>query len=244
MVLSPCLTNEDIWVALTTADALNAKLYVGGRAAEGEDDDFLRRADKNPNSAGMAALTAERTPGSLEDLVRDVETGAINSVVVCGGDHAMPEGWDAARTKLQTLGVLAALNNGLVRSADIALPAATPMMMNGSMVNCEQRVQRLSRGVSLQPNGVVFPHWRILKRMASAAGTPLKWNTEADVFVDIVANVGAFAGLSYDGLGALGLKLGSGGEVDYDADLVAQLVDDCAPEGRASNVSSRAPWQH
>jgi len=244
VVLSPALTNEDNWAAMAMASILGASLYVGGKAPEGEDDDFLRRADKNPNGAGLKALTAGKTVQSLDALVNDIGSGAIHSVVFCGGDHALPEGWGGVRGKLQTLGVLSALNNELAQSADYALPAATPMMMNGTMVNCEQRVQRLRRGVSLQPNGVVFPHWRILKRMASAAGSPLEWKSESEVFDDIVSSVEGFGGLTYDNLGDLGLPLGSQGEIDYDADTVNMLVDSCAPEGRDSNVGSRMPWQH
>ena len=244
IVVSPTLTNEAIWLTLQLADTLGARLFRGGRTLQGEQDTLLRRADRNPNSRGLDALLGERTAPGLERLLGAVSDGQIDAVLVMGAEHAWPEGWQRALRRATTIGVVAAVTSPLTELADVVVPEAMPAMLDGTVVNFEGRVQRLRRAIRLDPPGVVYPAWRIVKHMLGVVGEPVDHDGEASVFATIAAQVAAFAGLDFEALGDYGRMLGSGGEPDVDPDEARLSIDRCAPQWRSRNINSRLPWQH
>ena len=242
-LLHPSLPNEDLWVATRLAAALKARVYVGGRAERGADDALLIRADKNANRRGLTEILAGAKAGTAAELLAETKAGRVDVVVAVGTDHDLPAGWEGSLGGAKVV-ALADMGGALVDRAAVVVPAAAPAMQLGTLVNFEGRVQRLRRAVRLEPAGVVYPHWRILKRIATTTGHPLPFEGEEQVFAEIAAKVPAFAGLSWEGLGDYGLPLGSGGEADLDTKTVQHKVDRCAPEWRSSNVNSRMPWSH
>lgn len=243
-LLHPSLPNEDLWVARKVAASLGARLFIGGRADRGQDDSLLIRADKNANRRGVQELLAGTKAGTLAELLAETKAGRVDALVIVGTDHDLPTGWEAALAPVKTIVALADLAGPLVEKAHLVLPAAQPPMQSGTVVNFEGRVQRLRRAIRLEPAGVVYPHWRILKRIAATAGKPVLFEGEEQVFADLASQVAAFAGLTWDAIGELGLPLGSGGASDLDPVEVQRKVDRCAPEWRSKNVNSRMPWSH
>jgi predicted molibdopterin-dependent oxidoreductase YjgC len=144
--------------------------------------------------------------------------------------------------KCGTVGVLAEVATPLTDRAGILLPSAVPMMKSGTMVNVQGRVQKLRRAMRLDPAGVVYPHWRIVKRIAATAGHPVDFADEAGIFEEIARSIPLFAGLTWDAIGDFGLPFG--GAPDVDPEDALRHVDRCAPEWRSENISSRMPWEH
>ncbi len=244
VVLSPMLPNEDLWVALALAEATGAALFVGGRTARGESDDFLIEADKNANRRGMQALLGDRACGSWGDLLGAAQQGGFDVVLVLGSEHELPDGWREALGRVGTLAVVGALHTELTAAAHLVLPAAMPAMRNGTVVNSAGRVQRLRRALRLDPPGVVFPTWRYLKRALIALGHEAPGDHEKAGFTEIAGKVEEFAGMTWDGLGDYGLLLGSGGKPDVDEMLAREYIDRCSPQWHSQNVNSRMPWEH
>lgn len=244
LVLDASMPNEDVFVALRLARALGSKLYLGGRAANGPQDELLRVADRNANRAGILALVgASSLPGLLE-LQKEAASGAIKTILFVGSEHEGPDKWDKTLGKVGTVGILADIQSDLVDQAHLVMPAAIPSMREGTVVNVAGRVQRIRRALRLDPAGVVFPYWRILKRIASTVGLEAPWNSEQAVFGELATCIQQFTGLTYDNLGELGLPLGSHGQSDVDTAVVERNIDTSAPQYRKSNINSRMPWQH
>ena len=242
-VLNPSLPLEDNWTAVSLANGIGGvRLFMGGATAKGSQDDLLKRADRNANRRGLEELLKGSKVGSFGDLLS--EAGSFDVVVVLGSNHDLPDGWKKALGGVKTLAVLADRSGPLSDAATVVLPAPIPAMQNGTVVNFEGRVQRVRRAIRLEPAGVVFPHWRILKRIARTLGHAIEWSSEEQVFADIAARVEGFKGMTYEAVGDYGLVLGSQGEPDIDPKEAARKIDRVAPQWRSGNVNSRMPWSH
>lgn len=244
MLLHPSLPNEDLWVARKVATSVGARLFIGGRADRGQDDALLIRADKNANRRGLQEILAGAKAGTAAELLAEAKAGRIDVLLVLGTDHDLPTGWEASLAPVKTIVALADLAGPLADKAHLLIPAAQPPMQSGTLVNFEGRVQRLRRAIRLDPAGVVYPHWRILKRIAASAGHPVTFEGEEQIFADLAEQLPGFKGLTLDAVGDLGLPLGSGGASDLDPVDVQRKIDRCAPEWRSKNVNSRMPWSH
>jgi NADH-quinone oxidoreductase subunit G len=244
IVLTPALTVEEAWVAVRLARAVGARLFLGGRTETGDSDALLVRADKNPNRKGVLLVCGDSPPEPLSRFVQAASKGEIAAALVFGAEHAWPDGWEAALGKIRRLGVIGEIHTPLTDRAHLVLPGAPPTMRTGVLVNELGRAQLLRRAVRLDPAGVVYPPWRIAKRMLATLGDPLDFKTEADLFAAVAAAVPAFGGMDHDAIGDYGLPVGEGGEPDLDVEVERQRIDHCAPEWRHGNVSSRLPWQH
>lgn len=243
-VLDASMPNEDAFVALRLARAVGSRLYLGGRAQNGPQDELLRLADRNANRTGISAIAGPSPLPGLAEFQKDVASGAFKTVLFIGGEHEGPDKWAKLLEKVSVIGVLADIRSDLVDIAHIVIPAAVPQMREGTVVNSHGRVQRIRQAIRLEPAGVVFPYWRILKRIATTAGLEATWNSERAIFGEIVASMPQFAEMTYDKLGDLGLPLGSNGLSDVDVDAATRNIDPSAPQYRKTNINSRMPWQH
>ena len=205
-VLTPWLTNEDAFVFAKLLEAggplVGAKVYVGGRGP-GVEDDILRKADKNPNSRGLATILAAK---GIKTQPLSTFTANVQTVVVLGDDHHVGTDILDAIESVPNRIVMGAFKNDLWDLATVFLPTRTHFEKDGSYTNFEGRVQRIRRATTAAATSK-SEGWYGLK-IGQALGLSLDLQTPQAIFRALASEVADFAGLSLDGLGDLGLVVG------------------------------------
>jgi NADH-quinone oxidoreductase subunit G len=210
ILASPRMSNEDLFALQRLAGQLGIRAVdhrVPPRTA-GDEDDFLLRADKNPNRRGaeLIGLTGGET-GAILDGARQ---GRIKLLWIF--QH------DLLDSGLPTSEVTAALAgaemvvfqgpsaNATSAGAHLVLPSAAYVEREGTFTNFQGRVQRFRTVV--EPLGDALADWDLLGRVGRALGgaDPALHATRAEqVFTALAGQVPAFAGLTYRALGDQGL---------------------------------------
>jgi NADH-quinone oxidoreductase subunit G len=177
--------NEDLYALARLAfDHLRVgKAYLAG-LDQGWHDDILVSADKNPNTAGAAAIGAGRL-GNLVDLAADLKSGAVTALLVAG-THGVMVGERAAATmpvnRLEALVVLSSHRDPVVEAAHVALPLADWAEVDGTFTNKLGMVQRIRAGVP--PAGDALPGWDILSHLARKLGATMDFQSAKAVFTE------------------------------------------------------------
>ena len=202
MVLSPRLTSETLYAWKWLADRLRIEAGIQ-RIERGNDDDLLVRADKGANSRGAAWIFGSDASALLERAGR----GEIETLIMLG------DGLDPADTLRLGGDVLAGVKNIIyvgpfvddaAREASLLVPAAAWSEEDGTFVNFEGRIQRVSR--CHLPRGEGRPGWRVVADLATAAGLePPEWSSAADVLASLAGSVDEFGGLTLEHIGLLGV---------------------------------------
>ncbi len=200
---------------------------------EGDQDDFLIREDKAPNSRGMEEVVARSADDGLDlrEIIRGIADKTIKALYVLEDNIvAIPE-IRSVLPNLELLIVHAFEHNETTELADIVLACSTYAEKNGTFINFQSRVQRIRPAVAIleqdraldgfamsrwdkfaSPNDRwgrpikkdARPSWRIISLIGTVLGSKMKYNTSEDVFKEIAEKIPAFKGLSY-------LKIGSRG---------------------------------
>jgi NADH-quinone oxidoreductase subunit G len=203
VLLSPKLTNEDLWLARRLfADTLRVG-HLDFRvppATPGFEDDFLIRADKNPNSRGAAVLGL--APAGEDDgghVLAAAEAGRLAVLWVFGHD-LFDSRWPAAEVqaaleRVPCVVFQGANANATSARAHLVLPSAAWPEREGTYTNFEGRVQRLWTAVD--PLGEARPDWQILAEVARGLGQDWRPARAEHVFRQLAVAVPAFAGMSY-----------------------------------------------
>lgn len=169
--ISAQCTTEEAAAALLLAQELGAKVLLGGKPP-GEADDFLRRADKDPNANGVK-LAAKAFGVQLAD---GAAAGALD------GTHALvafrTDGLAAHAARLERVEVFVALaqnEDAASGLAGVVLPLSSAYEQEGTFVNWYGRLQRLRPAVS-QGRGDAKAAWDWAGRLLRALGKadPLK----------------------------------------------------------------------
>src|SRR5512133_911318 len=190
VLLSPAASLEDLLVAATVAkEALGAReAFVGGRA-DGWQDDFLKRADQNPNRKGLE-LVAQALGLALRpvaDLAAAVAGGKVKAVWAVGAET--PDEVVAAKLEgAEALVVQAVNENHLARHATVLLPATPHSEADGTFVNFEGRAQRFE--MAYFPRGDARPHWALAAELGAALGLSYRFAAARDGFVALGATLG------------------------------------------------------
>jgi predicted molibdopterin-dependent oxidoreductase YjgC len=200
-------------------------------------DDILRTEDITPNSLGaeLAGVVPFKGGLNLDGIIEGIKKGKIKALYVIEDDliNERPE-LEEIFTKLDLLIMHATNLNKTAALADIVFPASTYAEKNGTMVNFQGRVQRLTPAVTttnvdralegmmmsrLDKFGTkfdrwaeknkhdAFSSWKILVMLANAMGNKLKFDMAEDVFEEMTKSIEAFKGLDYDDVGELGVQL-------------------------------------
>jgi NADH-quinone oxidoreductase subunit G len=209
VLLSPVASLEDLLAAATVAkDALGAaEVYAGGRP-DGWQDDFLKRADQNPNRRGLelvaAALGLAVRP--FADLVAAVAAGKVRGVWAVGAET--PDAAAAARLAgLEDLVVQATNDGPLAQDATVLLPAAPHAETDGTFVNFEGRAQRFE--LAYFPDGDVRPHWALAAAIGQALGLGLRFASGREAFAALGPRLGGALGdFRWDSLPSAGKRFG------------------------------------
>jgi NADH-quinone oxidoreductase subunit G len=209
VVLSPVASLEDLLVAATVAkEGLAAReVFVGGRA-DGWQDDFLKRADENPNRKGLElvgqALGLAVRP--LADLAQAVAAGKVKGIWAVGAET--PDEVVAAKLGGAEVVVVQAYGEGgLARHATSLLPAAPHSEMDGTFVNFEGRAQRFE--MAYFPRGEARPHWSLAADLGRELGLGYRFASARDAFAALGGLLGASLGdFQWDALASTGRRFG------------------------------------
>ena len=203
MVVSAQAANEEVFLLREIASHLGAQVVgVSWSPADAFADDFLIKADKNPNTAG---LRAHGLGGDVDAILAAVSAGTVQALVLHRADLT---GWrDAAavRAALETVPYLVVLDTDqreVAQFADVVLPLATYLEGEGTFTNAAGRVQRFR--AAFPPPGDARVGWLVLTELEGRiAGAEFAESADA-VFARASKSVPAFAGLGYDALGEHG----------------------------------------
>jgi NADH-quinone oxidoreductase subunit G len=204
VLLSPQMANEDLWMARRLfGEALGLSRHLDFRVpppAPGFQDDFLIRADKNPNTRG-AELIGGAPAGAADGahVITAAAAGRLRVLWVFGHD-LLASGWPPGevRAALDRVGCLVfqgANANQTSERAHLVLPSAAYVERDGTFTNFEGRVQRFWPAVP--PPGEARADWDILAEVARALDHDWRPARAEHVFRELAAAVPAFAGLDY-----------------------------------------------
>jgi NADH-quinone oxidoreductase subunit G len=171
VVLNAQSSTEDNLALAKLAARLGAgQLYLAALAGW-EGDDILRSYDNNPNRAGAIQAAAGAALKSIDDLVADVQGGAVQGVLALG--------W-ATGEKLEELAPLVSLDavvsltshlGPLPAVASITIPVADTFEIDGTFVN-EKGIAQSFGAVLPLPAGVE-PAWKTVLDLARVLGAEL-----------------------------------------------------------------------
>jgi NADH-quinone oxidoreductase subunit G len=210
ILASPKMSNEDLFAVQRIASVLGVR-GVDHRVpprAPGDQDDFLIRADKNPNTRGAELIGLGQAEAAT--ILEGARQGRIKLLWIFQHDL-----FDSA---LSAADVTAALSgaemvvfqgtnaNATSAGAHLVLPSAAYVEREGTFTNFQGRVQRFRTVV--EPLGEAMADWQSLGRLGRALGgtDPAFAATRAEqVFASLSGQVPAFSGMTYRGLADAGL---------------------------------------
>ena len=207
LLASPVASLEDLLVTFLVArDGLKlSQVYVGGRP-DGWQDDFLKRADENPNRKGLelVARAFGLTLKPVADLAAAVGSGAVKAVWAVGAE--LPDPALAARlARAEALVVQATNESELTAAATVLLPASPAPESDGTFVNFEGRAQRYE--MAYWPRFDAQPHWALSGELGRALGLAARWGAARDVFEDLGRRVADdLPGYRWDSLPSIGRR--------------------------------------
>ncbi len=194
LLLSPLASVEDLMAAaLVATEGLGLKeAYVGGRP-DGRQDDFLKRADENPNRKGLeiVAQAFGLTLRPFVELPRTIEAGRVKGVWAVGSE--IPAA--AAATSFAKLEAFACQSydaDALSGEATHLLPASPHAESDGTFVNFEGRAQRFE--LAYWPRGDSRPHWALAAEIGKALGLAYRWQNAREVFLSLAPRLGGALG--------------------------------------------------
>ncbi|MDB4972239.1 MAG: NADH-ubiquinone oxidoreductase chain [Myxococcaceae bacterium] len=167
VVLSAHGSNEDNLALATLAKQLGTdKLYLAALGGW-EGDKIIRNADNNPNRAG-AQLVAGGGLKPLGELLADIASGAVESVVALGFHTAESAQELAPLAGLATVISLTSNEGVLPSLANVVIPIATHAETFGTFVNAKGVAQQFKRAI-FPPEGV-RSGWETIDALSLALG--------------------------------------------------------------------------
>ncbi|MEW6298133.1 MAG: molybdopterin-dependent oxidoreductase [Thermodesulfobacteriota bacterium] len=169
-------------------------------------DDFLIKADKNPNTRGLQAVGLLNGQAGVASILDAAEKGSVKVLFVFAADLVTALGREAVEKALDNVEVVVFDTDysGTTEYADIVLPIGTVAETDGTFTNYAGRVQRVRQ--AFPPPGEAKPGWEALSLLSAKHGGP-DYLSAAEVFAELAKTVPAFAGLTYGKLGSHGAPL-------------------------------------
>jgi NADH-quinone oxidoreductase subunit G len=172
------------------------------------DDNLLIRANKNPNTRGLAAL-AIPTEG-IGRLADAVASGELKVLLALRADLVRAIGEAEFVRRFGPLDYLIVLDtdaNEIAQMANQVLPIAAYPEVDGSFTNFQGRVQRVHQ--AFEPPGEALAAIEVIARLGQALDGVERARSADAVFAEMAEHEPAFKGLSLSGLGAHGAMLAS-----------------------------------
>ena len=210
VIASAQLTNEELFLIREIfRDGMGAQVTAGVPTEPGYGDDFLIKADKNPNTIG-ATLLDLMGPGALDaaTLIADARQGRIEVLWVFGHDPSRLFDEDTLHELSQKLRLF--IFSGTNTHSGMSpfhwvLPTAAYVEKDGTFVNCHGRVQRIGRAFPPLPES--REDWDLLLEIGRQLNQPLPWRNPQEIFLAMADALPVFEGLSYERIGSAGIAL-------------------------------------
>ncbi len=207
VIASAQLTNEELFLIREVFQG--AQISANVPEQPGSSDDFLIKADKNPNTLGatMLGLAGSEAPEAGQ-ILDEALAGNLDAIWVFGHDLVDLFGEEKAlelANKVDLLVFSGTNENATASLAHWTLPTAGYVEKDGTFVNCEGRVQRVGR--VMPPYGRSQEDWRLLLKLAELLGRPLDWAKPEEIFAALAEAEAPFAGLSYEAIGVEGAAI-------------------------------------
>lgn len=200
VMVSPVLSNEDLLAGLAfVRDVLQLKsVYVSGRAA-GKGDDFLMRADKNPNRKGLEwiakAYGIELKP--FEQLTKALDAGEVKALFALGHEVPEPtETFEKRVEKVELFAVTATNETHVTEAAHVVLAASTHVEDESTFTQEDGITQRVRR--AFPPKGDSAPHWKWAVELAKEMGHEIKGASSREIFKTLAPSVPELATFEWD----------------------------------------------
>ncbi len=232
-IASPFSTMEDNFALSRFAkEVIGTKNIAYIPKIEGKDDELLLRADKTPNSTGLKYLGIKPINSKFIDKILNKE---IKLVYMINDSIGRLERTDDI-SKAIDVGIIHITNfDESTRKATVIFPASSYAEVNGTIVNFQNRVQRIRPAVATLEQerlpgefevsrldkfgaqndkwtkGTKFnarPVWKVITQMAKVMGNDFGYDNTEEVFDDIAAKVPEFSGLNYETIGMQGALIG------------------------------------
>jgi NADH-quinone oxidoreductase subunit G len=214
VILSPQMTNEDIFAAgrfFYELLGIENIAFEVQPLEKGYEDNFLIKADKNPNTTGgqtilSAVLRKKGLP--VENMLAAAREKKLKALYIC--HHDLEKGFQlekitSALSNLQLVIFHGTNANSTTALANYVLPAASFVEKDGTFINFAHRVQRIFKAV--EPLGESKPDWMIFRNLAKKLGKSMPYFEAEDVFAALSGQLSAFSGLSYKAIGDQGAAL-------------------------------------
>ena len=212
VLAAPQGTNEDCYLlAKLTSEVLPGCRVAVTTGEPGDEDDFLLRADRNPNTRGARdmGLPAPASPDELARLAADIEAGSIQLLVAVDVDLGTAFGAETftrLAAKLRGLIVQGSTKRPDSGAAHVLLPSAAYAERDGTFTNFQGRIQRINAAYA--PPGAAQPAWRIYRRLANLLGADWNYPNHQAVWADIADTVPGY-GVDYADIGEQGCLISS-----------------------------------
>lgn len=197
-------------------------------ARAGYSDDFLIKADKNPNTKGAVLLgLAPSTPPSpfvgekegmrgerkgegvtVSQMVEEALAGRIRTLWVFGHDLVELFGETLVKDLAKKLCVFifqGSNENGTARYAHWVLPSAVYAEKEGTFVNVHGRLQRIFK--AFEPLQEARADSEILLELFDRLNLPVPGRSPQEIFTAMGETIPEFAGLTYGKIGLQGVQL-------------------------------------
>ena len=209
LLLSPAASLEDLLAACHLAKGLGLGTVHAGGLPDGWSDEFLRRADQNPNRQGLelAAQACGLAVKPAAELAAAVRGGQVQLVWAVGTE--LPDAATAEALAGAAALVVQAVSEGpLASAATVLLPASPHAEADGTFVNFEGRPQRFE--AAWFPRGDAQPHVALVAELARAAGLKPAGRTAREVWLALSPTVPGAAqwDFQWDSLPSAGRRKG------------------------------------
>ena len=215
VIASAQLTNEELFLIREIFQrSLGATVTTDVPEEPGFCDDFLIKADKNPNTRGttLLGLAGEESQPGAKQVIDDALAGNLDVLWVFGHDLGQLFGEEKVQqlAKKVPLFVFSGTNeNPTTSAADWVLPTAGYVEKDGTFVNCHGRLQRI--GCAFKPLADSREDWRVLLQLAQKLRLPFDWQGPEEIFAGLAESLVPFQGLNYDLIGPQGVEVAAEG---------------------------------
>ncbi len=225
IIASARQTNEELWLLSKLKAKLGAISDSVPRTGKG--DNLLVDEDKNPNTNGarLTGISFTEMGINLSKIAAGIARGEIKTLIVFGEDllkravdakalrekeltsEVVTEHGITAELlgKLDTLIVSDILPSATAKLAHYVLPGCAHAEKRGTFTNRDGRVQRFMQAI--QPPGDARPEWDFLHDLVYNVTGKNGFLTIEGLFNEMAKDVPAFNGLTWAGLGDIGVTV-------------------------------------